>query len=74
MASKVNLNMLTDCINANISENIFPDELKLTDITSAFKNEDSTLKVNYRGISILSAYSKNIRKTTFTSDGQIYKQ
>ena len=58
LASKVNLNVLCDCINANIIENIFPDELKYADITPAFKNDETINKVNYRPISILAGYSK----------------
>ena len=58
LASKVNLNILCDCINANIKENIFPDELKYADITPAFKNDETISKTNYRPISILAGYSK----------------
>ena len=58
LASKVNLNVLCDCINGNINDNIYPDELKLADITPAFKNDESIRKVNYRPVSIFSGYSK----------------
>ena len=58
LASKVNINVLTDCLNNAINNKIFPDSLKLADITPAFKKVDSTLKDNYRAISILSALSK----------------
>ena len=47
LASKVNLNLLCDSINANIKENIFPDELKYADITPAFKNDETISKTNY---------------------------
>ena len=58
LASKVNLMVLTDCINNNINENIFPNELKMADISPAFKDIDSTLKKNYRPISVLAALAK----------------
>ena len=55
LASKVNLSHLTDCINAAINENTFPDELKLGDVSPIFKKDDSTDKDNFRPISVLSA-------------------
>ena len=55
---KVSLNHLTDCLNSAIIEGKFPDELKLADITAAFKADDPTFKGCYRPISILEAYSK----------------
>jgi hypothetical protein len=58
LASKVNTNQLTDCINAAIFENIFPNELKLGDVSPVFKKDDSTNKDNFRPISVLSAISK----------------
>jgi hypothetical protein len=62
LAANVNVNYLTDCINASISENIFPSELKLGDISPAFKKDDSTDKDNFRPISLLSAISKIYEK------------
>ena len=56
--TEVNLYHLTDCINSCISEGKFPEDLKLGDITVAFKADDSTSKECYRPISILEAYSK----------------
>ena len=58
LLQKVNLNQLTDCINNAINEGKFPNELKLADITVAFKHDDPTFKEYYRPISILEAYSK----------------
>ena len=52
MTARININVLTDCIDANIS-NSFPSELKLADIMPAFKDIDSTSKINYRPISVL---------------------
>ena len=58
LLTKVNLYYLTDCINNNISEEKFPDDLKLADISAIFKADDPTSKECYRPISILEAYSK----------------
>ena len=62
LAEKVNINQLTDCINAAIFENIFPNELKLGDVSPIFKKDDSTNKENFRPISVLSAVSKIYEK------------
>ena len=45
-------------INNCLKEGVFPDDLKLADITPIFKKEDSLNKENYRPISILSHLSK----------------
>ena len=58
LASKVNLIKLCDCINANINNKVFPNDLKLADITPAFKNDETINKVNYRPVSVLSGFSK----------------
>ena len=62
LAANINVNYLTDCINASISENIFPSELKLGDISPVFKKDDSTDKDNFHPISLLSAISKFMKK------------
>ena len=49
---------LADCFNTCINDGIFPDVMKLADITQIFKKDDKTNKKNYRPISILSALSK----------------
>ena len=58
MLAEVNLHRLTDCINNCVSEGKFPEDLKLGDITVAFKADDPTSKECFRPISILEAYSK----------------
>ena len=51
--------MLTDCINDAIAgENIFPDSLKLADITPVYKKDETTNKENYRPVSVLPLISK----------------
>ena len=50
--------VLQKLVNDSISKNIFPDDLKLADITPIFKKEDATNVKNYRPISILPTTSK----------------
>ena len=52
------LSELTILINNCLKEGVFPDELKLADITPIFKKKDNLNKENYRPISILSHLSK----------------
>ena len=50
--------VLLKLINNALSNNEFPDELKLADVTPILKNDDSTNVKNYRPISILPTTSK----------------
>ena len=54
--------ILTDILNSCLRREIFPNELKLADITPIFKSVDSTAKKNYRPISILNSISKLFEK------------
>ena len=54
-----------DCINSSISDGIFPDALKLADISPIFKKGNETDKVNYRPISLLPAISKVYEKIIY---------
>ena len=45
-------------INQSIANGVFPNELKLADVTPTFKKEDRTSVKNYRPISVLPAMSK----------------
>ena len=49
---------LTDCINSAIYESEFPKELKKAEVAPVFKRGETTVKVNYRPISVLSSVSK----------------
>ena len=57
---------LSDCINSAILNGVFPDELKLADVTPLYKKSDPEDKTNYRPISVLPSQSKVYEK--------IYKQ
>ena len=47
------LSELTILVNNCLKKEVFPDDLKLADITPIFKIEDSLYKENYRPVSIL---------------------
>ena len=49
---------LTDCINSAIYESEFPKELRKAEVAPVFKRGETTVKVNYRPISVLSSVSK----------------
>ena len=48
---------LADCISSTIL-NVFPDKLKLADVTLLHKKSDPEGKTNYRSISVLPPLSK----------------
>ena len=49
---------LTTVFNNCLKDGLFPNELKLADISPVFKKDDDLNKVNYRPVSILSHMSK----------------
>ena len=51
---------LTCLINMSISQVIFPNQLKLARVIPLFKGEDEQLVQNYRPISVLPFFPKNI--------------
>ena len=46
------------CINNSLITGAFPDKLKMGEISSLSKSEDSFIKKNYRPINVLPAVSK----------------
>ena len=44
-----------------INKKIFPTNLKLSDVTPVFKNEDFSLSENYRPVSVLPTISKYLK-------------
>ena len=49
---------LMETFNNSLLQKMFPEDLKLGDITSLFKNDAAIKKRNYRPITVLSALSK----------------
>ena len=56
---------ITDICNESISNVVFPDSLKLADITPAHKKEERTKKDNYRPVSILPSISKIFERNMY---------
>ena len=50
--------ILTDCINDAINKGVFPDSLKIANITPVYKKDEPTDKENYRPVSVLPLFSK----------------
>ena len=59
------LSELTILINNCLKKGVFPDDLKLADITPIFKKEDSLNKEKYRPVSILLYLSKVFERILF---------
>ena len=49
---------LTTIVNNCLKDSLFPNELKLADVSPVFKKDDDLNKENYRPVSILSHMSK----------------
>ena len=58
LASNICYKEIAYHINNAIEMNVFPDILKLADVSPIFKNGESTTDANYRPISVLSSVSK----------------
>ena len=58
--------LLTKIFNNSLLQKIFPEDLKLGDITSLFKNDEATKKRNYRPITVLSALSKVFERLLYS--------
>ena len=56
---------LTNCINESLTNNKFPDTLKLSDITPVFKKLGPSDKANYRPVTILPLVSKVFKKILY---------
>ena len=56
---------LTNCINEPLTNNKFPDTLKLSDIAPVFKKLNPSDKANYRSVSILPLVSKVFEKIMY---------
>ena len=57
--------MLTDCISGALSRGIFPDSLKLANITPVHEKDETTDKENYRPVSVIPLFSKIFEKVIY---------
>ena len=57
--------MLTDCINDALSQGLFPDSLKLANITPVHKKDEASDKEIYRPVSVLPLFSKIFEKVIY---------
>ena len=55
----------TNCINEAITNNKFPDTLKLSDVTTVYKKLHPSDKTNYRPVSVLPLLSKVFEKIIY---------
>ena len=51
--------------NSMITQSLFPDQAKISSITTVFKKDDRMKKKNYRPIKVLSCLSKVLEKIIF---------
>ena len=58
--------LLTNICNNSISQNEFPDDLRLSDITPLFKKDEAMDKRNYRPITVLCALSKVFERLLYS--------
>ena len=61
-SSEATVNILHRLFNETITKGVFPDDLKLADVTPVFKNDDPFDKKNYRAVSVLPTISKIYEK------------
>ena len=50
--------ILTDCINDAFNKSVFPDSLKIANITPAHKKDELTDKEKYRPVTVMPLLSK----------------
>ena len=58
LTSDISFSAVTKLANEIVEQCTFPDELKLADVSPVFKSGDTTVKTNYRPISVLLSLSK----------------
>jgi hypothetical protein len=62
MSSPFITSPLTHICNKSLSQGIFPDRLKYSEIKPLFKKADKSSTSNYRTISLLTSFSKVLEK------------
>ena len=60
--SNVSAQFVHKIFNESIETGVYPDNLKLADVTPVFKKKDPLNKINYRPVSILPSVSKIFEK------------
>ena len=65
---------LSRLANLSFSEGIFPNELKIAQVSPIYKAKDATLFSNYRPISLLSIFSKIFKKNDVWQTTWLLKQ
>ena len=58
-------NVLIHLVNLSIFQGIFPEELKIANITPVFKADDSKMFTNYRPVSVLTTLSKIFERVMY---------
>ena len=56
---------LLHIFNLSIQKGVFPDELKIAEVTPVYKNDDETNLENYRSVSVLPCFSKILERIVY---------
>jgi len=54
--------LLSNVINECLCDGVFPDNLKIAEVVPTFKSGDSEIPTNYRPISLLTYFSKCLKR------------
>ena len=60
------MDYLCESINAMFKSSMFPNSLKLADVTALHKKDSKELKEDYRSVSVLPTLSKSFERIMFT--------
>ena len=60
------MDYLYESINAMFKSSMFPNSLKLADVTALHKKDSKELKEDYRSVSVLPTLSKSFERIMFT--------
>ena len=60
--SNISAQFVRKIFNESVETRVYPDNLKLSDITPVFKKKDLFNKINYRPVSVLPSASKIFEK------------
>ena len=65
--------LITYVINECIWQNIFPADMKVSNITPLFKKKDSLCKENYRSVNVLTTLSKIFERILYNQQNEYFK-